>query len=109
MQCYTTHRDPQFFPNPDLFLPERWLGEPGDAMSPQAKAMYMPFSSGPRACLGKTLAMMELKLITATLVRRFQVRPAPETTEQSMAMKDHFIAVPKSGKCELIFSEAAPS
>jgi cytochrome P450 len=104
MQCYTTQRDPRVFANPESFLPERWL-EP-DAMSAEAKALYMPFSSGTRACLGKNLAMMELKLITATLLQQFDVQLAPDTNEDSMAMKDHFLAIPKSGKCDLIFTKA---
>ena len=104
MQCYTTQRNPRVFPNPELFLPQRWL-EP-DAMTTEAKMLFMPFSSGTRACLGKSLAMMELKLITATLVRQFDVQVAPGTTEDSMAMTDHFLAIPKSGKCDLIFTKA---
>ena len=104
MQCYTTQRDPQAFANPDSFLPARWYES--DAMSSDAKTLYMPFSSGTRACLGKNLAMMELKLITATLIRQFDVNLTPDTTDESMAMKDYFVAVPKSGKCDLIFTKA---
>lgn len=67
MQFYTTQRDPEVFSNPEIFAPERWLGP--EMTSPEAKALYMPFSSGVRACLGKNLAMMELKLITASLLK----------------------------------------
>lgn len=65
----------------------------------------MPFSKGTRACLGKNLAMMELKLITAQLARRFSWTPALPTTEKSMMTKDHFLLVPAGGRCELIFEE----
>lgn len=102
MQCYTTQRDPRVFPNPDSFLPERWL-EPDD-MSSEAKTLFMPFSSGPRVCLGKNLAMMELKLITSVLVRRFNIQVAPDTTEDSMRLTDHFLTMPKAGKYELVFT-----
>lgn len=64
----------------------------------------MPFSSGSRACLGKNLAMMELKIVTATIIRSFNVRPAVDATEECMAMTDHFLVAPKGGKCNLIFS-----
>lgn len=69
----------------------------------EMKELFMPFSKGSRACIGKNLAMMELKLITARLVRQFKCTIAPATTEESMATKDHFLLVPAGGKCELIF------
>ncbi len=103
MQCYTTQRDPSVFPDPDLFEPSRWLeaaGGPNDEM----KEMFMPFSKGTRACLGKSLALMELKLVTAVLVQQYAVALAPNTTEESMKMTDHFLVLPKSGRCDLIFS-----
>jgi cytochrome P450 len=101
MQCYTTQRDPRVFPSPNSFSPERWLKP--DGMSTEAKTLFMPFSSGPRTCLGKNLAMMELNLITSVLFRRFHVHLAPGTTEDSMTLTDHFLAMPKAGKCELVF------
>ena len=50
--------------------------------------------------------MMELKLITATLIRQFDVNLTPHTTDDSMAMRDHFLAIPQSGKCNLVFAAA---
>ncbi|KIW99286.1 uncharacterized protein Z519_00949 [Cladophialophora bantiana CBS 173.52] len=103
MQCYTTHRDPAVFPDPECFAPQRWVDP--KKISYEMKELFMPFSKGTRACLGKNLAIMELKLITAHLARRFECVPAPSTTGESMATKDHFLLVPVGGKCELIFKE----
>ncbi|KIX06969.1 uncharacterized protein Z518_04945 [Rhinocladiella mackenziei CBS 650.93] len=103
MQCYTTQRDPTVYADPESFKPERWM-EPND-VTYEMKELFMPFSKGTRACLGKNLAMMELKLITAHLVRRFECAPAPATTEESMTTKDHFLLVPAGGKCELVLRE----
>ena len=101
MQCYTTQRDPHVFPSPDDFKPERWLDEHN--VTDDMRELFMPFSRGTRACLGKSLAIMELKLPTATLVRDLLVELAPSATEDCMAMTDHFLVQPKGGKCELIF------
>ena len=63
----------------------------------------MPFSKGSRACLGKNMALMELKLTTAALVLQMKVSLAPGTKDEDMEMQDHFLALPKGGKCDLIF------
>jgi cytochrome P450 len=105
MQCYTTQRDPSFFPRPDTFKPERWIS--ADAITESMRTQFLPFSRGTRACLGKSLAMMELRIITATLVKYYKVNVAASTTDNSMIMKDHFLALPKSGKCDLIFIKAS--
>ena len=101
MQCYTTQRDPKTFPDPDSFIPERWIGS--ESVSDEMRELHMPFSKGTRVCLGKTLAMMELKLTTSALLKSFTVKADASTTADSMTMKDHFLVLPKGGKCDLIF------
>lgn len=101
MQCYTTQRDPNAFSQPDEFRPERWL-EP-ELVSAEMKELFMPFSKGSRACLGKNLAMMELKVIAAAVIRSFSVDVASGTTDDTMTMTDHFLLLPKARKCDLVF------
>jgi cytochrome P450 len=103
MQCYTTQRDPRVFPHPESFRPERWLGDAGN--NSDMNTMFMPFSAGTRACLGINLAWMELKVITAALVKHYHVHLAPGTTPESMDMIDHFLLMPKAAKCDLIFTK----
>jgi cytochrome P450 len=65
--AFVTHRLPSLYAEPTRFRPERWLVErPGPYE-------YLPFSAGPRSCLGGSLALTEMRLVLATLLRRFSV------------------------------------
>jgi cytochrome P450 len=69
------HRHPDFWERPDDFVPERWLD--ADAEKRRPRFAYMPFSGGPRQCIGNNFATMEAVLILATLSQRFEARLAP--------------------------------
>lgn len=63
---FITHRLPELYPDPDQFRPDRWLSlDPGPYE-------YLPFSAGPRACLGSGFAMMEMKLVLVVLLQRWR-------------------------------------
>ena len=64
-------RDPRFFDAPLEFRPDRWTAE-FRASLPQFA--YYPFGGGPRRCIGEGFAMMEAKLIMATIGRRWAMR-----------------------------------
>lgn len=67
---YMTQRDPRFFPEPDAFRPERFT-EAEESTRP--KLAYHPFGGGPRACIGKVFAMIEARLLLATIAQRFRL------------------------------------
>jgi cytochrome P450 len=66
------HRHPAYWERPDDFLPERWADPAAEERRP--KFAYLPFSGGPRQCIGNTFAMMEAVLVVATLAARFAPR-----------------------------------
>ncbi|KAK8128105.1 cytochrome P450 monooxygenase [Apiospora sp. TS-2023a] len=67
--------DPTYFHKPDEFHPERWLGDV--EFKNDALAGVTPFSVGPRNCIGKNLAMSEMRLIMARIVWNFDFTLAP--------------------------------
>jgi cytochrome P450 len=71
---YVTHRDPRWFDEPNTFKPERWLD---DLEKRLPKLAYLPFGGGPRICIGNAFAMMEARLILATVAQRLRLKLAP--------------------------------
>ena len=69
---HACHRDPAFWPRANEFLPERWLAKEGEEMYPKQGA-WRPFELGPRACIGKELSLLELKIVLCLVVRRFEI------------------------------------
>ncbi|MDJ0877163.1 MAG: cytochrome P450 [Halieaceae bacterium] len=82
---WTLHRHRDLWENPHAFIPERFLPENEDVLTPGA---YIPFGQGPHTCVGAGFAQTESALIIARLVRRFdfeclepnRVRPAARLT-----------------------------
>lgn len=74
MSPYAMHRDPRFFPEPERFLPERWLDARAQALP---KFAYFPFGGGPRVCIGNHFALMETQLVLATLVSQLELTVVP--------------------------------
>jgi len=70
---WVVHRDERWFDDPDDFRPERW-----DADRDRPEYAYFPFGGGPRHCIGMRFALMEAKLVLATLAQRFAFEPGTE-------------------------------
>jgi len=74
---WVTHRDPQWWPDPERFDPDRFTPE---AEAARPKFAYFPFGGGPRRCIGEPFAWMEGHLLLATIAHRFRLNLAPGFT-----------------------------
>ncbi|KAF2095477.1 cytochrome P450 [Rhizodiscina lignyota] len=100
-QNYTLHRSASAFPQPEAFMPERWLDSQGRLKDDERmKEAFVPFSVGPRKCIGLNLAQMELTKATAAFFLRFQRAEVDwdAMREGDMDMFDCFSASPRGTK-----------
>ncbi|CAH0759292.1 unnamed protein product [Diatraea saccharalis] len=67
---YKLHRRPDVYPNPTKFDPDNFLPERSANRHYYA---FVPFSAGPRSCVGRKYAMLKLKIILSTILRNFRV------------------------------------
>uniref|UniRef100_A0A1B0FQJ3 Cytochrome P450 n=1 Tax=Glossina morsitans morsitans TaxID=37546 RepID=A0A1B0FQJ3_GLOMM len=72
ISLYNISHDPQYFPNPEAFLPERFLSEAKDKIHPFT---FVPFSAGSRNCIGQKYAMLEMKMIIGKVLRNYKLLP----------------------------------
>ena len=112
-----------FSPNPDSFWPDRWMhesavrrtalqeanfefkavtGSSEDVMTNMAA--FIPFSYGPAVCAGRLLAIVEMRMVAALIMQRFEMRFADgyDPRDWEEAMKDYFVA--ESGKLPVVLT-----
>jgi cytochrome P450 len=94
--AYAIHRNPEYFPEPDIFYPERWLAhdsnDSSDSSPPNiprtqdaislARRAFISFSQGSRGCIGRQLAYYELHTALTIILHRFDIRLAQDPLTQ---------------------------
>ncbi len=88
---YISHRHPDFWEKPEQFYPEHFSTE---CLARRPRHAYMPFSSGPRICLGSTFAMTEAQLVLATVAQQYRVSLVPG---HPIELEPHLSLRPKNG------------
>ena len=73
------------YEQPLEFRPERWLAKDDKQWAPEPYT-YLTFSAGPRSCVGKQLAQLEMKLIVITLMRNYEMEM--ETTDLELKLEN---------------------
>jgi len=88
MGATIVHRNPDIFPDPMAFKPERWLKDD----SAELEKYLVSFSKGPRSCLGINLAWCELYLIIGTVFRKLALVPDNASIE-NISYREYFVPV----------------
>ncbi|OAA44857.1 Cytochrome P450 [Metarhizium rileyi] len=101
-QAHSVHRlNTDVFPDPDSFLPDRWMAAEGDA---DRRRLLFAFSNGGRGCVGKHLAIAEMKTLLRDVYSRYSTTPDGSMTAESMVMSDQLISTrPLGQRCLLKF------
>lgn len=98
--AYLIHHDPDVYPQPNAFRPERFLESEGG----KAPGTYtwLPFGGGRRRCLGASFAMLEMKIVLRAVIERNLVLPVGERPERA---RRRSITISPSRGCEVVLRE----
>ncbi|MFI1866136.1 cytochrome P450 [Streptomyces jumonjinensis] len=76
---YALHHDTGLYPDPTRIDPDRWLDDD------RPREAFLPFSTGPRGCMGESFAWAELTVVLAVVLSRWRLRPAPGSVVRRVA------------------------
>ncbi|TKA26013.1 hypothetical protein B0A50_05525 [Salinomyces thailandicus] len=72
MSALVAHRNADIFPEPDKYIPDRWLGDGGKELG----SYFLAFSAGARGCIGRNISYLEQTVMLASILHRFDVELA---------------------------------
>uniref|UniRef100_A0A8C5KJM6 unspecific monooxygenase n=1 Tax=Jaculus jaculus TaxID=51337 RepID=A0A8C5KJM6_JACJA len=89
---YSLQQDPQHWPEPEKFCPERFSRKNKDSINPYT---YMPFGTGPRSCIGMRFALLSMKLAIVRILQNFSFQVCNETQVPMILSKKTLLAPEK--------------
>ncbi|XP_019531005.3 probable cytochrome P450 6d5 [Aedes albopictus] len=97
------HRDPQYFPQPDEFKPERFSSE--EQLNGSNRA-YFPFGGGPRVCIGMRMGLLQAKVALVTLLAKFELSLAnKEDYDRELPLKANTLLLVTQDGIQLVVKE----
>ncbi|XP_022824884.1 cytochrome P450 6B2-like isoform X4 [Spodoptera litura] len=94
LPVYYLHHNPKFYPEPEEFRPERFLGEEKKNIVPYT---YMPFGEGPRLCIGMRFAKMQMLAGLITMLKKYRLELADGMPTKLKFKAQSFITHPVGG------------
>jgi cytochrome P450 len=94
---YLVHRRPDVYPDPEAWLPGRWLGEHGRVPD---TAAWIPFGGGVRRCIGASFAEFEMRVILQTILARAELS-APDPEPEKAKVRNITLAPGKGARVRL--------
>ncbi|XP_055701820.1 cytochrome P450 6a9-like [Phlebotomus papatasi] len=93
---HAIQNDPDIFPDPDKFDPDRFSVE---SSKNRHSAAFMPFGYGSRNCIGLRFGMMQMRVGLATILRSFHINSCSRTPNPIILKKDNIMMAPQGGFC----------
>lgn len=95
------HTLPEYYPEPKEFDPERFMDKSSNNPNKITLGSYLPFSIGRRACIGKLLAVLEIKFLLVTMLLKFKLKKPKDFKIE----EDHFRGGAGVQNLPIIFEE----
>lgn len=92
--AYAIHHDPEYYPDPEKFIPERF--EPEQVKS-RPNCTFLPFGDGPRNCIGLRFGMLQARVGLITLLKSFEFSASSKTTIPLKISAKHLVLSPTDG------------
>lgn len=91
---HAIHHDPEFYPEPEKFIPERFMAE---ELAARPTCSWLPFGDGSRNCIGMRFGKMQTNIALFHLLRRYQFSVCARTVPEIRFSKKNILLTPAHG------------
>lgn len=91
---YAVHHDPEIYPDPLKFMPERFDPE---EVQKRPSCTFLPFGDGPRNCVGLRFGMLQARVGLVSLIKSFEFSPSAKTSIPIKFSSKHLVLSPVDG------------